>query len=61
MDVGGPVRQHRVPHRLVQLRRQKVPRQPLLGLLQQDVLLQLAGDPAEDRRLARLYPEKHLS
>ena len=50
----------RVPHRLVQLRRQKVPRQPLLGLLQQDVLVELAGNPAEDRRLPSLYPEKHL-
>ena len=60
VDVVGSVRQHRVLHRGVQPLGEKMARQPLLRLLQQDVLIKFAGDPAEDCRLARLYPEKHL-
>ena len=61
VHICGSLRQHRVLHRGVQPLGEKMARQPLLRLLQQDVLPELAGDPAEDRRLARLYPEKHLS
>lgn len=42
----GPLRRHRVLHRGVQPLGEKMARQPLLRLLQQDVLLERAGDPA---------------
>ena len=43
------VRQHRILHRGVQPLGEKVAQQPLIRLLQQDVLVQLAGNPAEHR------------